>query len=201
MLFATATGTSSALTATIDNYSLISGSYVHIKVGEVSANATLNINNTGAKLIYYSGVPISSGMLSDGNIYTFVYTGTYWEVIGDITGQNILIGTTAEWTQRHNYVAPRGTILIYTDHGTITTTINGIEVTKTVPGIKIADGSTPVIDMPFVGDDVAAAIRREITDHINDNVRHITAAERLFWNNKINCNDAVNENNLILNRN
>ena len=43
--------------------------------------------------------------------------------------------------------------------------------------------------------------RAKIMSNNNDNVRHITAAERLFWNNKINCNDAVNENNLILNRN
>ena len=201
LLFATAAGTNIALTVSIDNYTLVEGSYVHIKVGQIGSNATLNVSNTGAKAIYYKGIPISAGMLTENSIYTFIYTGTYWEVLGDITGRNILIGTTAEWAQRYNQVLPRGTILIYTDHGTVTTTVNGQEVTKTVPGIKIADGSTPLIDAPFVGDDVAAAIRNEMNDHINDNVRHITAEERAFWNNKINCNDAVNQNNLILNRN
>ena len=39
-----------------------------------------------------------------------------------------------------------------------------------------------------------------LLDHINDNVRHITAAERTFWNNKLNYN-AVSEERLVFNRN
>ena len=39
-----------------------------------------------------------------------------------------------------------------------------------------------------------------LDDHIRDNVRHITAEERTFWNNKLNCN-AVSEERLIFNRN
>lgn len=202
LLFATAGGTSTALTASIINFTLVNGVYVHIKVGEVGANATLNVSNTGAKDIYYNNVKISSGMLTENNIYTFIYTGAHWDVLGDITSKNILIGTTIEWQSHYNQVYPRGTIVIYSDHGTITEIdSNQQEITKTVPGIKIADGSTPLIDAPFVGDDVAATIRSEINDHINDNVRHITAEERAFWNNKINCNDTVSQNNLILNRN
>ena len=140
-------------------------------------------------------------MLSEDNIYTFIYDGTNWCVIGDITGKNIMIVTSAEWQEHYNYVGPRGTIMIYSDHGTITETVNNEEVTKTVPGMKVADGSTPVIDLPFIGDDVAAAIRSELNDHINDNIRHITAEERAFWNNKINCDDTISNNNLLLNRN
>lgn len=140
-------------------------------------------------------------MLTEDNIYTFIYDGTNWNILGDITGKNIMIGTSEEWGQHYNYVAPRGTIIIYSDHGTITETVNNTQVTKTVPGIKITDGSTPIIDLPFVGDDVAAAIREDLNDHINDNVRHITAAERIKWNNKITCDDIVLNNNLILTRN
>lgn len=44
-------------------------------------------------------------------------------------------------------------------------------------------------------------INQTLEDHINDQVRHITAAERTFWNNKINCVDTVSEERLILNRN
>jgi hypothetical protein len=36
-------------------------------------------------------------MLSEDNIYTFIYTGVHWDIVGDITGKNIMIGTTAEW--------------------------------------------------------------------------------------------------------
>jgi len=140
-------------------------------------------------------------MLSANHIYTFVYDGTNWVILGDITGKNVLINTTSGWQESYSYIAPRGTILIYTNRGTVTETVNNVEVTKTVPGIKIGDGSTPIIDLPFVGDDVIALVRAELNDHINDNVRHITAEERTFWNNKINCNDTVTNSNLVLNRN
>lgn len=40
-----------------------------------------------------------------------------------------------------------------------------------------------------------------VDPHPLDQVRHITAEERTFWNNKLNCIDAVQEERLILNRN
>lgn len=201
LLFATAGGTSTALTADISNFTLTAGAYVNIKVGTVDANATLNVNNTGAEKIYYNNIRISAGMLTADHIYTFVYDGTNWTVLGDLAGSNVIVNTTAGWQSNYNYIAPRGMVLVYTDHGTVTETVNNEEITKTVPGVKIGDGSTPVIDLSFVGDDVIAQIRSELNTHINDNVRHITAAERTFWNNKINCNDTVNTNNLVLTRN
>lgn len=197
-LFATAGGTSTALTAGISNFELAAGVYVNIKVNTVGANATLNVNNTGAKPIYYNGTAINANTLSEDNIYTLIYTGTNWEIIGDITGKNIMIGTTAEWNAHGSYIAPEGTIIIYTDHGTY---VDANENTIIVPGIKISDGLAYSVDLPFIGDDVAAAIRNELNDHINDNIRHITSAERTFWNNKLNCNDTVAEEVLVLNRN
>ena len=186
LLFATAGGTRVALTAGINNFSLFTGAYVNIKVGEVGSNATLNVNNTGAKDIYYNNMQISANMLTADNIYTFIYDGEHWNVLGDITGQNILIGTTAEWAERNTFVAPFGTIIIYTDRGSYTSNNNTI----VVPGIKVSDGLAYAVDLPVVGDDVAASIRSELNDHINDNVKHITSAERTFWNNKLNCDIA-----------
>lgn len=40
-----------------------------------------------------------------------------------------------------------------------------------------------------------------LEDHIQDQVRHITANERTFWNSKLNCIDTVSEERFILNRN
>lgn len=184
LLYATASGTADALTATISNFTLVTGAYVHVKVGNVNTNATLNVNNTGAKSIYYKNTNIASGQLTADNIYTFVYDGTNWSLLGDITGKDILIGTTAEWQSHNTYVAPAGTVIIYTDRGTYTSN----NTTITVPGIKIANGVNAIIDQPFVGDDVAAAIRSEINTHINNSDIHITSSERTFWNNKLNCN-------------
>lgn len=194
-LFATAGGTSTALTAAISNFELAAGVYVNVKVNTVGANATLNVNNTGAKPIYYNGTAINANTLSEGNIYTLIYTGTNWEIIGDITGKNIMIGTTAEWQAHSTYIAPEGTICIYSDRGSYQDTNNN---TITVPGIKISDGFAYVTSLPFVGDDVIAAVRIELNNHINDNVRHITADERTFWNNKLNT--LMDGETLVLNR-
>lgn len=194
-LFATAGGTSAALTAGINNFELAAGVYVNIKVSTVDANATLNVNNTGAKDIYYNGMQISANMLSEDNIYTFIYTGVHWDIVGDITGKNIMIGTTAEWQAHSTYVAPAGTICIYSDRGSYKDTNNNNII---VPGIKIGDGHAYVTSLPFVGDDVIAAIRSELNNHINDNVRHITAEERTFWNNKLNT--TLDGEILVLNR-
>lgn len=194
-LFATAGGTSAALTAGISNFELAAGVYVNIKVSTVDANATLNVNNTGAKDIYYNGMQISANMLSEDNIYTFIYTGVHWDIVGDITGKNIMIGTTAEWQAHSTYVAPAGTICIYSDRGSYKDTNNNNII---VPGIKISDGYAYVTSLPFVGDDVIAAIRSELNNHINDNVRHITAEERTFWNNKLNT--TLDGEILVLNR-
>lgn len=193
ILFATAGGTSTALTAAISNFELAAGVYVNLKVGTVGANATLNVNSTGAKNIFYNDMPITGGMLTEGNIYTFIYTGIRWEILGDITGKNILIGTTSEWAALVNYTVPAGTILVYTDHGSYTKDNNTI----VVPGIKVSDGLAYVNSLPFVGDDVANAIRNELNNHINDMEKHITNEERTFWNNKLNC--AINGENLIFN--
>ena len=194
-LFATAGGTSTALTAAINNFELFPGVYVNIKVGQVGANATLNVNNTGAKAIYYNNVTINADMLSEGNIYTFIYDNQHWNVLGDITGKNIMVGTTAEWEVKSSYIAPADTIIVYSDRGTYKDSNNN---TITVPGIKISDGLSYISGLPFVGDDVAAAIRAELNTHINDNVRHITSAERTFWNNKLNTD--ISGEILVLNR-
>ncbi len=190
-LFATAGGTSTALTAGISNFELAAGVYVNVKVGTVDANATLNVNNTGAKDIYYNGMQISANMLSEDNIYTFIYTGVHWDIVGDITGKNIMIGTTAEWQSHSAYIAPEGTVCIYTDASSYT---DGNDNRIVVPGLKISNGVNTIVDSPFIGDD----IRKILNDHINDQIRHITSAERTFWNNKLNCD--LSDENLIFNR-
>lgn len=83
-LFATAGGTSTTLTAGISDFELFPGAYVYIKVGTVGANATLNVNNTGAKNIYYNNTSIKAEQLEEGHIYAFIYDGTQWNIFGDL---------------------------------------------------------------------------------------------------------------------
>ena len=107
-----------------------------------------------------------------------------------LNGLKVEIGTTVEWQTRSNYTPNKGDILIYTDKETLNDN-------TTVPGIKIGDGLAYGIDLPFIGDDIA----ENLLNHISDSVKHITAAERTKWNNKITCEDTVSNETLILTRN
>ncbi len=111
-----------------------------------------------------------------------------------LDGLNIEYGTTEYWDNKIGYIPENGAIIIYTDGET------RIVDNKTVniPKIKIGSGNGYVQDLAFTDDD----IRQDLLNHINDSVRHITAEERVKWNNKLNVTDVeeVIENTLIFNR-
>ena len=84
-LFAVAAGTSSAYTAAIDGFALVAGVVINVEIDTANAaNATLNVNSTGAKAIRYEGSAIAAGML-DGRVYSFICTESsgvyYWDLI------------------------------------------------------------------------------------------------------------------------
>ena len=73
--------TNNSKTVTISNYKLIVGSYVTIKFNNsVGANSTLNINDTGAKPIYYRQAAITNNIISTNNLVTFIYDGTNYQI-------------------------------------------------------------------------------------------------------------------------
>ena len=77
----TATATD-AKTVTLTGYALTEGSTISIKfTNDVNANATLNINSTGAKPIYYNGSAITANIISAGDIATFIYSNNYYYLI------------------------------------------------------------------------------------------------------------------------
>lgn len=66
-----------------------------------------------------------------------------------------------------------------------------------VPGVKIGDGTSYLIDMPFVADDIGA----QLLEHIQNTVVHITPQDRVFWDNKISSYvDSGDAENLILSK-
>lgn len=91
LLYITAGGTSSALTAAINDFTLVTGAYVNIKVGTVGAGATLNVQSTGAKQIFYNNNAITANTLIANNIYTFLYDGNHWVVVGDIIRKDVSV--------------------------------------------------------------------------------------------------------------
>lgn len=111
----------------------------------------------------------------------------------DIT--NIRYNTTHYWDCLIGYIPRPGEIVIYSDYKQVEIDGNTIWV----PGIKIGSGNAYVQDLAFIGE----ADTDLILNHIGDQTRHITEAERAYWNNKLNVDDhsEVVEEALILNRN
>lgn len=102
-----------------------------------------------------------------------------------------VVDTTENWNNDLQFIPEKGLIVVYSDKKTIIRdgqTVN-------IPGIKIGDGSSYLIDLPFVGDEWATIME----DHIRDTNIHVTLEEKAFWNNKLNLE--LVEETLILNRN
>ncbi|MBO7667763.1 MAG: hypothetical protein J6T26_04805 [Firmicutes bacterium] len=85
--------------------------------------------------------------------------------------------TTAAWNAQITLVAEAGAIYVYTDYASAT--VDG--QTVPVPGIKIGDGTSYLIDMAFAAQDIAQALAA----HAADTTIHVTAAEKQAWNNKV----------------
>lgn len=104
--------------------------------------------------------------------------------------------TTQYWTDNAMYIPGRDEIIVYSDRSVI----DGIRI----PGVKIGDGNAHVVDLPFLDQelsDLLSRLAKSIDDHIRDGVIHITEEERSYWNNKLNCENSVSAEVLILNRN
>ena len=66
-------------TVSIDNFILKHNSIVTIKfTNDVPANATLKINNTINRPIYYNGSAITEGIINGGDTATFIYEGYHY---------------------------------------------------------------------------------------------------------------------------
>ena len=111
-----------------------------------------------------------------------------------LDNMGIYYNTTHYWNMQNGYIPKAGEIIIYSDYRTVM--VNGVPVN--VPGIKIGSGNGYVQDLAFVDQ----ADMEILSAHISDSVVHVTAAEKLFWNNKLNVNDAqeIVGESLVFNR-
>ena len=59
-----------------------------------------------------------------------------------------------------------------------------------IPAIKVGDGVSYLIDMPFIDDKYAK--------HIADTIIHVSTDDREYWGDKVTCDiDQVKQNTLI----
>ena len=82
--YAIATVSGSAITATISGFQLRAGVIVALKfTTDVTTDCTLNISNTGAKSVkYWNDEAVSVGKRIGFAVFTFIYDGTYYRVLG-----------------------------------------------------------------------------------------------------------------------
>lgn len=116
--------------------------------------------------------------------------------------------TTANWDAAVGFIPLPGEVIIYDDYEVKTYTVEEygetVEKTVNIPNIKIGTGNAYVQDLAFVDD----STREMLLEHIRNQEVHTTLAEKLFWNNKLNCDDSediihgeLSDETLILNRN
>ncbi len=97
--------------------------------------------------------------------------------------ERFLYGTTEYWNSFPTLIGAAKTVYVYTDY-------EQDDQGNNIPGIKLGDGLGYLIDAPFTTDGMY--------DHIRNQVRHITAEERQFWNDKVRVYiDAENEERLV----
>lgn len=96
--------------------------------------------------------------------------------------------TTANWDLQRNLISKVNNYYVYTDYRT--KEVNGENIN--IPGVKIGDGTTYLIDLPFIDQNP------EIIQHIQNQIIHITAAERANWNDKVTAYMSLNDNELLI---
>ena len=90
--------------------------------------------------------------------------------------------TTEYWNEHSDYVPSKNEIVVFSDY--ITTLIG-----QNIPGIKIGDGSTNVIDLPFANSSTGGEFIRALEEHEANDVVHTTQAEKDIWNGKADSQD------------
>lgn len=119
-----------------------------------------------------------------------------WSKIKNITDKQLTYYSqrTEDWDRDKFLISQKDVLYIYLDHAVIQK--QGIEYY--IPGLKWGDGTSYLIDMPFLNQPPNGGWSAYI-EHINNSNIHVTLEEKSFWNNKINAQ--VQEEELVLNRN
>lgn len=102
--------------------------------------------------------------------------------------QSVQYGTTAHWDAQKTLIAIKGMIYLYSDYKKCYGD-SGKEYY--IAGVKVGDGSSYLIDMPFLNSDSAA-----MEEHISNTKIHVSPADRLLWDRKYSFSE--NEGTLII---
>ena len=105
------------------------------------------------------------------------------ELSGNLSARDLGLGkvyydTKENWDIQRSLIAEEAAIYIYSNYE-----YEEDEVGNRIPvaGLKIGDGTSYLIDMPFV----SGATTKAVIEHLANTAIHVTAAEKEFWNNKV----------------
>ena len=122
-----------AKVVTLSNYTLTKNGMVSVKFTyAVPAEATMNINGKGAKNIFYKGAKIVANIIKAGDIATFIYDGTQYQLIAidrwqnDITTNASNLSSHTGNTTVHITAAERNTWNAKASTSVATTGANGL---------------------------------------------------------------------------
>ena len=129
----------------------------------------------------FSALP---SIMNEGAVYVVQTGPENGQMYTDYNNQRIKISdailskTSAEWRLNPNLVSAKDQIYVFSDARSY---VNNSGDTIYVPGIKIGDGTTYVMDLPFV---------------------NVTPEQINFWNNKVTCYmDSIDTETLIFSKN
>lgn len=152
---------------------------------EQNESVEIGVVSTGiAENVAYTSDRVSS--VSSGSSSNFSGQTSSIQSIID-SAAHIYYATTSGWNEQPSLIAERGAIYVYSDHSSAV--VDG-EV-KVVPGIKVGDGTSYLLDMPFIdagSGGGSGSSDQEILDlltaHINNSGIHVSSSDRTFWNGK-----------------
>lgn len=133
-----------------------------------------------------------SGLTDKPSINSVVLDGAL--TARDLGLGNIYYDTTYNWNLQRDLVSEQAAIYIYNDYS-----YKQVSEGNDIPiaGIKIGDGTSYLIDLPFISEQMTTAL----INHIADTSIHVTQAEKDFWNNKVSAYlDDKDSENLILSK-
>lgn len=145
---------------------------------------------------YDAGWILPADQVEAGNNTPVTSSAVYISILNAVntimqTCAPVYYDTEENWNADRTIIAERRAIYVYSNHSYVE---DGQGNRYPVPAIKIGDGTSYLISMPFIND----KLELELANHINNHIIHITQEEREFWNNKVTCYKTDQDNELLI---
>lgn len=132
-----------------------------------------------------SNIPYDPPASGPSSVTTNVQTAI--DAINAAVAGGVQYDTEENWNAQPQLTAAKGVIYVYSNHD-----ISAED--RFIPGIKIGDGVSYLIDMPFIDNKYAI--------HIADTIIHVSTDDREFWGDKVTCDiDPIKDNVLVFTKN